>query len=64
MPNHDITASRPKPHRYTNSMNRAQIYFVRPGIGPTRIQENSGVCDAKLRRAIEAAYKAFCEANK
>ncbi len=46
-------------HRYTNSLKRAQIYFVRPDVGSTRIQENKGAVDVRLRAAIEKAYKAF-----
>ena len=52
------------PRRFTNSLKRAQIYFVRPGHGSTRIQEDASKVDQNLRDAIEAAHKAFVKAYR
>lgn len=51
-------------HRFTNSLKRAQIFFVRPGNGSTRIQEDQSKVDQNLRDAIEAAHAAFVKAYR
>jgi len=47
------------PARFHQSQKRAGVYFIRPGVSTSWVQEDDGKIDQPLRDAIEVAYRAF-----